>query len=276
MGGGTLQLVAYGGQDIHITGNPEISFFNSVYRRHTNFAMECIKQPMLGPIKTDAFKASFKLGRDGDLINKMHLEIKLPEQKNLLLTKGHGIINPTNPEHNMHAKYGQGYDVIPKSSHWKREEAIGGRGTNANPHLIYETDSGVVEDKINDTCSIKGILKNNILSHIIITNPGKNYKYGAKVRMELDGVDVLDTKFRAIINNENKIEQIIIIEKKDNEQYTKDTVIKIIITGECDPTLKNGDSIHDASLPKYGIGAQAIAVRVNRGISSIEMNGPFG
>ena len=96
MGGGTLQLVAYGGQDIHIIGNPEMSFFKSVYRRHTNFAMECIKQPMLGPIRSEAFKASFKLGRDGDLINKMHLQIKLPEQKNLLLTKGQGIYERNN------------------------------------------------------------------------------------------------------------------------------------------------------------------------------------
>tara|TARA_B100001094_G_scaffold232940_1_gene227813 strand:+ start:15814 stop:17994 length:2181 start_codon:yes stop_codon:yes gene_type:complete len=95
MGGGTLQLVAYGGQDIHIIGNPEMSFFKSVYRRHTNFAMECIKQPMLGPIRSEAFKASFKLGRDGDLINKMHLQIKLPEQKNLLLTKGQGSTGHT-------------------------------------------------------------------------------------------------------------------------------------------------------------------------------------
>ena len=37
MGGGTLQLVIQGGQDIYITGNPEKSFFKSVYRRHTNF-----------------------------------------------------------------------------------------------------------------------------------------------------------------------------------------------------------------------------------------------
>ena len=46
--------------------------------------MECIKQPMLGPIRSEAFKASFKLGRDGDLINKMHLQIKLPEKENKL------------------------------------------------------------------------------------------------------------------------------------------------------------------------------------------------
>jgi hypothetical protein len=43
-GGGLLQLVATGKQDVFLTGNPQISFFKMVYRRHTNFATEC--QPM--------------------------------------------------------------------------------------------------------------------------------------------------------------------------------------------------------------------------------------
>ena len=38
MGGGLMQLVAYGAQDIYLTGNPQITFFKVVYRRHTNFA----------------------------------------------------------------------------------------------------------------------------------------------------------------------------------------------------------------------------------------------
>ena len=42
MGGGTLQLVAYGKQDENITGNPQITFFKMVYRRHTNFSIESI------------------------------------------------------------------------------------------------------------------------------------------------------------------------------------------------------------------------------------------
>ena len=50
MGGGTLQLVIFGGQDIHITGNPEMSYFKSVYRRHSNFSIECIKQVHLGNV----------------------------------------------------------------------------------------------------------------------------------------------------------------------------------------------------------------------------------
>ena len=44
MGGGLMQLVAYGAQDIYLTGNPQITFFKVVYRRHTNFAVESIEQ----------------------------------------------------------------------------------------------------------------------------------------------------------------------------------------------------------------------------------------
>ena len=43
MGGGHIQLIALGAQDIYVIGNPQITFFKSVYRRHTNFSMECIE-----------------------------------------------------------------------------------------------------------------------------------------------------------------------------------------------------------------------------------------
>ena len=48
MGGGLMQLVAYGAQDIYLTGNPQITFFKVVYRRHTNFSMEAIQQTING------------------------------------------------------------------------------------------------------------------------------------------------------------------------------------------------------------------------------------
>lgn len=44
MGGGLVQLAAYGSQDIYITFNPEITFFKAIYRRHTHFAIESIQQ----------------------------------------------------------------------------------------------------------------------------------------------------------------------------------------------------------------------------------------
>ena len=77
MGGGQIQLIAYGEQDIYLTGNPQITFFKSVYRRYTNFSMECIEQTMQGNISTNEFIGNFKLGRHGDLLHKMHFEIEL-------------------------------------------------------------------------------------------------------------------------------------------------------------------------------------------------------
>ena len=50
MGGGLMQLVAYGAQDIYLTGNPQITFFKVVYRRHTNFSCESILQTLNGSV----------------------------------------------------------------------------------------------------------------------------------------------------------------------------------------------------------------------------------
>ena len=80
MGGGLMELVAYGAQDIYLTGNPQITFFKVVYRRHTNFSMESIQQTWLvTELATDVnvSKCEAILSRDGDLINRMYLELKL-------------------------------------------------------------------------------------------------------------------------------------------------------------------------------------------------------
>ena len=47
MGGGLMQLVAYGAQDIYLTGNPQITFFKVVYRRHTNFSMDLFSRLLM-------------------------------------------------------------------------------------------------------------------------------------------------------------------------------------------------------------------------------------
>ena len=44
MGGGLIQLLLKGKMDTYLTGNPEFSFFKAVYRRHTNFSIESIRQ----------------------------------------------------------------------------------------------------------------------------------------------------------------------------------------------------------------------------------------
>ena len=73
MGGGLMQLVAYGAQDIYLTGNPQITFFKVVYRRHTNFSMESIKQSFSGDPNFGA-TVSATISRNGDLIHRMYLE----------------------------------------------------------------------------------------------------------------------------------------------------------------------------------------------------------
>ena len=72
MGGGLMQLVAYGAQDVYLTGNPQISFFKSVYKRHTNFSMESIKQILSGNASTGN-RVTATISRNGDLIGQMYL-----------------------------------------------------------------------------------------------------------------------------------------------------------------------------------------------------------
>jgi hypothetical protein len=67
MGGGLMQLVAYGSQDIYLTGNPQITFFKVVYRRHTNFSMELIQQTLAGSSNRNS-KQTCTVFRNGDLI----------------------------------------------------------------------------------------------------------------------------------------------------------------------------------------------------------------
>jgi hypothetical protein len=75
MAGGLMQLVAYGAQDVYLTGNPKVTFFQAVYKRHTNFAMENIEQTVNGTA-TDNGRVSVTIARNGDLIGEMYVELK--------------------------------------------------------------------------------------------------------------------------------------------------------------------------------------------------------
>jgi len=77
MGGGILQLVAYGAQDIYLTGNPQITFFKIVYRRHTNFSLESIEQTFNGSADFGK-KVTCTVSRNGDLIHRTYLCVTLP------------------------------------------------------------------------------------------------------------------------------------------------------------------------------------------------------
>ena len=81
MTGGLMQLSAYGAQDVYLTGNPQITFFKSVYRKYTNFSIENIKQNLLGSKNlsqnTNTVLKS-KINRNGDLLTGITFMFDIP------------------------------------------------------------------------------------------------------------------------------------------------------------------------------------------------------
>ena len=69
MTGGMLQIAAYGAQDVYLTSNPQITYFKTVYRRHTNFAIESIEQQFNSLSNIDFGKHAYStIERRGDLV----------------------------------------------------------------------------------------------------------------------------------------------------------------------------------------------------------------
>jgi hypothetical protein len=77
MGGGLLQLVAYGAQDAYLSGNPQITFWKGLFKRHTNFAMEPFRINLSGQAAWGV-KHSALIGRHADLLYSTYLEVVLP------------------------------------------------------------------------------------------------------------------------------------------------------------------------------------------------------
>lgn len=75
MAGGLMQLVAYGAQDVYLTGNPEVTFYQAKYKRHTNFAMENIEQTVNGTAANSG-RVSVTVARNGDLVGDMYIELE--------------------------------------------------------------------------------------------------------------------------------------------------------------------------------------------------------
>jgi Major capsid protein N-terminus/Large eukaryotic DNA virus major capsid protein len=74
MGGGCIQLVAYGAQDIYLTGQPQITFWKSVYKRYTNFALESI---LLVPDDSPSLnnRIVIPITRNADLLKRLWIQI---------------------------------------------------------------------------------------------------------------------------------------------------------------------------------------------------------
>jgi len=115
-----MQLVAYGAQDVYLTGDPQITFFKVVYRRHTNFALESIEQTFTGTVGFGR-SVSCVISRNGDLVSGVHLQVKLPALDSSGNTKpsyidgvGHALIKEAEIEiggQKIDKHYGEWLDV---------------------------------------------------------------------------------------------------------------------------------------------------------------------
>ena len=87
-----MQLVAYGAQDVYLTGNPQITFFKSIYRRYTNFSMESIRQTFNNQLTSGAGRSVATITRNGDLLYKTYLV--LSSASGVISTDyGHNVID---------------------------------------------------------------------------------------------------------------------------------------------------------------------------------------
>ena len=105
MGGGLMQLVAIGAQDVFLTGNPQITFFKTVYRRYTNFSKECIAQDFTGSGNT----IKCTLARNGDLVQEIYLQMSYKINNTELNQKL--TINTIDTKHYFNSDY-QGQIVL--------------------------------------------------------------------------------------------------------------------------------------------------------------------
>ena len=92
MAGGLMQLVAYGAQDVYLTGQPKVTFFQAVYKRHTNFAMENIQQTVNGT-PSNSGRVSVTIARNGDLVGNMYVALQPTATATANLTSTNAVID---------------------------------------------------------------------------------------------------------------------------------------------------------------------------------------
>lgn len=81
-GGGLYSLVAYGGQNVLLSGNPDFTFFYKTYKKYTHYSEESVTQAMDGPQELNYFspvQVRLKIQRVADLVRDMYLTFNLPD-----------------------------------------------------------------------------------------------------------------------------------------------------------------------------------------------------
>jgi hypothetical protein len=154
MGGGLMQLVAYGAQDIYLTGNPQITFFKVVYRRHTNFSMEAIMQTFNGTVGATASTVTATISRNGDLVSNLWLDVKMTTQtsagggtySNWTNNTGHAFVKDCEIEiggQRIDRHYSQWLDVYNELTDHEEQEWLGLNKHAAKNAYLKSQSTGV-------------------------------------------------------------------------------------------------------------------------------------
>ena len=157
MGGGLMQLVAYGAQDIYLTGNPQITFFKVVYRRHTNFSMEAIQQVFDGNSSVNGSTMTATISRNGDLVSNLWLDVKLKstgltltdplEKLNWTNNTGHAFVKECEVEiggQRIDRHYSQWLDIWNEVSDQDKKEHLGlNKHSNLNGSYLTNATANV-------------------------------------------------------------------------------------------------------------------------------------
>ena len=122
-----MQLVAYGAQDVYLTGNPQITFWKVTYRRHTNFAMESIEQTFNGQADFGR-RVTCTLARNGDLAYRTYFQVTLPEINQQMRNGGTNVsVNGTPESVNPNGVFARWLDCPGEQMIAQVEVEIGGQ-----------------------------------------------------------------------------------------------------------------------------------------------------
>ena len=154
-----MQLVAYGAQDIYLTGNPQITFFKVVYRRHTTFSMEAIEQTMNGTASANN-TVSVTISRNGDLVGRTYLEVDTGTVN--VANYGHELID------NVELEIG-GQRIDKHFGHWMEtwaeltESNSAGIAATASANMKHTgVDDGTYATKFQKMAGAGGVLAANV------------------------------------------------------------------------------------------------------------------
>lgn len=151
-----MQLVAYGMQDVYLTGNSQITFFKNLYRRHTNFSVEAVEQTFQSNSSSLGNRLVAVISRNGDLLHRLWLEVQLPDASTIgtdqkyVSKLGHALIKSAEVEiggQRIDKIYGRWMELWHQlSCRAEKKEGYelmtGNKSTSVNEPLEFSVDSG--------------------------------------------------------------------------------------------------------------------------------------